>query len=89
MRGGPLREESLDRLNRSVTKGTYGIFVVEAGTIPLMEGTPRALRACLVFGAARRAPQPIQEFAHERCCRAHRIRLAAPGMFCSLCPVLQ
>lgn len=38
VRGGRCAGESLDRLDRSVTKGTYGIFVVEAGTIPPMEG---------------------------------------------------
>ena len=38
VRGGPLRGESLDKLDRSVTKGSTGVFVVEAGTIPPMEG---------------------------------------------------
>ena len=38
VRGGPLRGESLDRYDRSITKGSVGLFIVEQGTIAPMEG---------------------------------------------------
>ena len=73
VRGGPLRGESLDRLDRSVTKGTYGIFVVEAGTIPPMEGHSPCVScgACVLVCPARLKPSNLSRYAefalHERC----------------------
>ena len=99
LRGGPLRGESLDRLNRSVTKGTYGIFVVEAGTIPPMEGHSPCVScgACVLVCPARLKPSNLSRYAefalHERC-RAEHIESC---LECGLCgyvciarrPVLQ
>ena len=99
VRGGPLRGESLDRLDRSVTKGTYGIFVVEAGTIPPMEGHSPCVScgACVLVCPARLKPSNLSRYAefalHERC-RAEHIESC---LECGLCgyvciarrPVLQ
>ena len=99
VRGGPLRGESLDRLHRSVTKGTYGIFVVEAGTIPPMEGHSPCVScgACVLVCPARLKPSNLSRYAefalHERC-RAEHIESC---LECGLCgyvciarrPVLQ
>ena len=96
VRGGPLRGESLDRL---VTKGTYGIFVVEAGTIPPMEGHSPCVScgACVLVCPARLKPSNLSRYAefalHERC-RAEHIESC---LECGLCgyvciarrPVLQ
>lgn len=72
VRGGPLRGESLDRLDRSVTKGATGIFVVEAGTVPPMIGHSPCINcgACVNVCPARLDPGILSrhaEFAlHER-----------------------
>lgn len=72
VRGGPLRGESLDRLDRSLTKGSTGVFVVEAGTVPRMEGHSPCIGcgACVLICPARLNPGQISrnsEFAlHER-----------------------
>lgn len=72
IRGGPLRGESLDRLDRSVTKGTYGLFVVEAGTVPPMEGHSPCVNcgACVLVCPARLSPSTLSRYAefalHER-----------------------
>lgn len=94
-----VRGESLDRLDRSVTKGTYGIFVVEAGTIPPMEGHSPCVScgACVLVCPARLKPSNLSRYAefalHERC-RAEHIESC---LECGLCgyvciarrPVLQ
>lgn len=99
VRGGPLRGESLDRLDRSVTKGSTGVFVVEAGTIPPMEGHSPCINcgACVLICPARLSPSFLSrnaEFAlHERN-RAEHIECC---LECGLCgyvciarrPVLQ
>ena len=95
VRGGPLR----GRLDRSVTKGTYGIFVVESGTIPPMEGHSPCVScgACVLVCPARLKPSNLSRYAefalHERC-RAEHIESC---LECGLCgyvciarrPVLQ
>lgn len=99
VRGGPLRGESLDKLDRSVTKGTYGLFVVEAGTIPPMEGHSPCVNcgACVLACPARLSPSTLSRYAefalHERCRKEH----IDACMDCGLCgyvcvarrPVLQ
>lgn len=99
VRGGPLRGESLDRLDRSVTKGTYGLFVVEAGTIPPMQGHSPCVNcgACVLACPARLSPSILSRYAefalHERCRKEH----IDACMDCGLCgyvcvarrPVLQ
>lgn len=99
VRGGPLRGESLDKLDRSVTKGSTGVFVVEAGTIPPMEGHSPCINcgACVLICPARLSPSFLSrnaEFAlHERN-RAEHIECC---LECGLCgyvciarrPVLQ
>lgn len=99
VRGGPLRGESLDRLDRSVTKGTYGLFVVEEGTIPPMQGHSPCINcgACVLACPARLAPSTLSRYAefalHERCRTEH----IDACMDCGLCgyvcvarrPVLQ
>lgn len=95
----PLRGESLDKLDRSVTKGSTGVFVVEAGTIPPMEGHSPCINcgACVLICPARLSPSFLSrnaEFAlHERN-RAEHIECC---LECGLCgyvciarrPVLQ
>jgi len=72
VRGGPLRGESVDNLTRSVTLGTAGVFVVEAGTIPPMEGHSPCINcgACVLACPARLSPSILSrnaEFAlHDR-----------------------
>ena len=99
LRGGPLRGESLDRLDRSVTKGTHGLFVVEAGTIPPMVGHSPCINcgACVLACPARLSPSNLSRYAefalHERCRKEH----IDACMDCGLCgyvcvarrPVLQ
>lgn len=99
VRGGPLRGESLERLDLSVGKGTYGLFVVESGAIPPMEGHSPCINcgACVRVCPARLAPSVLSRYAefalHERC-RKENIDYC---MDCGLCgyvcvarrPVLQ
>lgn len=99
VRGGPLRGESLDRLDRSVTKGSTGVFVVEAGTIPPMQGHSPCINcgACVLICPARLSPSFLSRYAefalHERN-RAEHIECC---LECGLCgyvciarrPVLQ
>lgn len=72
VRGGPLRGESLEKLDRSVTRGSTGVFVVEAGTIPPMKGHSPCVNcgACVLICPARLSPSILSrnaEFAlHER-----------------------
>ena len=94
-----LKDGDTDRLDRSVTKGTYGIFVVEAGTIPPMEGHSPCVScgACVLVCPARLKPSNLSRYAefalHERC-RAEHIESC---LECGLCgyvciarrPVLQ
>ena len=76
VRGGPLRGESIDRLDRSITKGATGVFVV-AGTVPPMEGHSPCINcgACVLICPARLSPSMLSrnaEFAlHERCRDEH------------------
>ncbi len=73
LRGGPLRGESLDTLNRSVTKGTHGVFVVDESKVPPMQGHSPCVHcgACVLVCPARIAPSTLScyaEFAlHDRC----------------------
>ncbi len=73
LRGGPLRGESLDSLERSVTKGTHGVFVVDEGDVPPMQGHSPCVNcgACVLICPARIAPSTLScyaEFAlHDRC----------------------
>ncbi len=99
VRGGPLRGESLDKLDRSVTKGSTGVFVVEAGTIPPMQGHSPCINcgACVLICPARLSPSFLSRYAefalHERN-RAEHIECC---LECGLCgyvciarrPVLQ
>ena len=99
VRGGPLRGESLDRLDRSVTKGTYGLFVVEAGTIPPMEGHSPCIScgACVLVCPARLSPSALSRYAefalHERCRAEHIDSCLECGLCGYVCiarrPVLQ
>ena len=99
LRGGPLRGEALERMDRSVTKGTHGLFVVEAGTIPPMQGHSPCVNcgACVLACPARLSPSTLSRYAefalHERCRKEH----IDACMDCGLCgyvcvarrPVLQ
>lgn len=99
VRGGPLRGESLDRLDRSVTKGTYGLFVVEAGTVPAMEGHSPCINcgACVLVCPARLSPSTLSRYAefalHERCRKEHIDSCLDCGLCGYVCiarrPVLQ
>lgn len=99
VRGGPLRGESVDDLARSTTKGTYGLFVVENGTLPPMKGHSQCVNcgACDLVCPARISPSKLSRYAefalHDRC-RAEYIDAC---LECGLCgyvcparrPVLQ
>ena len=65
LRGGPLRGESLDQLDRSITKGTQGFFVVRKGTIPPMEGDSICVNcgACLLVCPTRIDPRMLSRYA--------------------------
>ena len=65
LRGGPLRGESLDKLDRSITKGAYGFFVVKAGTIPPMEGDSSCINcgACITICPTRIDPRMLSRYA--------------------------
>lgn len=99
VRGGPLRGESVDNLTRSVTRGTPGVFVVEAGTIPPMEGHSPCINcgACVLACPARLSPSILSrnaEFAlHERNIAEHITSCLECGLCGYVCiarrPVLQ
>lgn len=99
LRGGPLRGESLDKLSRSITKGSYGFFVVPAGEVPPMEGNSSCVNcgACIRVCPTRIDPRMLSryaEFARYEYSRKENFRLCVD---CGLCgyvciarrPVLQ
>lgn len=65
LRGGPLRGESLDRLDRSITKGAYGFFVVNEGEIPPIEGDSPCINcgACIQICPTRIDPRMLSRYA--------------------------
>ena len=99
VRGGPLRGESVDKLSRSITCGTPGVFVVEAGTIPPMEGHSPCINcgACVLACPARLSPSILSrnaEFAlHDRNTAEHITSCLECGLCGYVCiarrPVLQ
>ena len=99
VRGGPLRGESLDRLDRSITKGATGLFLVESGTIPPMEGHSPcvACGACISICPARLRPDMLSRYAefglHKRCLEEHISCCLECGLCGYVCiarrPVLQ
>ncbi len=73
LRGGPLRGECVEALERSITRGTHGVFVVEKGSVPLMEGHSPCVNcgACIQICPARINPNAISrysEFANYNAC---------------------
>lgn len=99
LRGGPLRGESLDRLDRSITKGAYGFFVVNAGEVPPIEGDSPCINcgACIQACPMRIDPRMLSryaEFGKYNMSRPENYRLCVD---CGLCgyvciarrPVLQ
>ncbi len=99
LRGGPLRGESLDRLDRSITKGSYGFFVVNAGEVPPIEGDSPCINcgACIQVCPTRIDPRMLSryaEFGKYNMSRKENFRLCID---CGLCgyvciarrPVLQ
>ncbi len=99
LRGGPLRGESLDRLDRSITKGSYGFFVVNAGEVPPIEGDSPCINcgACIQICPTRIDPRMLSryaEFGRYDMSRKENFRLCVD---CGLCgyvciarrPVLQ
>lgn len=99
LRGGPLRGESLDRLDRSITKGAYGFFVVNAGEVPPIEGDSPCINcgACIQICPTRIDPRMLSryaEFGKYNMSRKENFRLCVD---CGLCgyvciarrPVLQ
>lgn len=99
LRGGPLRGECLDRLDRSITKGTTGLFVVESGTVPPMEGHSPCINcgACIQVCPAHLNPSTLSrhaEFANYNACLAeHSTHCLECGLCGYVCiarrPVLQ
>ncbi len=94
-----MRGESLDKLSRSITRGTPGVFVVEAGTIPPMEGHSPCINcgACVMTCPARLSPSILSrtaEFAlHDRNIAEHITACLECGLCGYVCiarrPVLQ
>lgn len=99
LRGGPLRGESIDRMDRSITKGSHGLFVVEAGTVPPMQGHSPCVNcgACVLACPARLSPSALSRYAefalHERCRKEHISACLECGLCGYVCvarrPVLQ
>ncbi len=99
LRGGPLRGESLDTLERSVTKGTHGVFVVESSAVPTMQGHNPCVNcgACVLICPARLSPSTLSrysEFAlYDRCEKEHISACFDCGLCGYVCvarrPVLQ
>lgn len=99
VRGGPLRGESIDSLERSVSKGTYGLFVVRAGDVPPMKGHSPCINcgACELVCPARINPSKLSRYAefalHERSKAEHIDACMECGLCGYVCiarrPVLQ
>lgn len=99
LRGGPLRGECLDSADRSVSKGTTGIFVVESGTVPPMEGHSSCVNcgACVQVCPAHINPSTLSrysEFAnYNACLQEHSTSCVECGLCGYVCiarrPVLQ
>lgn len=99
LRGGPLRGECLDRLDRSITKGTTGLFVVEAGTVPSMEGHSPCVNcgACVQVCPAHLNPSMLSRYAefanYNACYQEHSENCLECGLCGYVCiarrPVLQ
>ncbi len=99
LRGGPLRGESLDTLDRSVTKGTHGVFVVESSAVPQIEGHSPCINcgACVLVCPARLTPSMLSRYAefalHDRCRKEHIFSCLDCGLCGYVCvarrPVLQ
>ncbi len=99
VRGGPLRGESLDRYDRSITKGTVGLFIVEQGTITPMEGHSPCIEcgSCSAICPARLRPDMLSRYAefglHERCYEEYITSCLECGLCGYVCiarrPVLQ
>lgn len=87
LRGGPLRGESLDSLDRSITKGTTGLFVVEATSVPPIDGQGPCVNcgACVRICPAQLNPCTISryaEFANYNACFTEQSTIC---MECGLC----
>jgi len=99
LRGGPLRGECLDRFDRSITKGTTGLFVVEAGTVPPMEGHSPCVNcgACVQVCPAHLNPSTLSRYAefanYNKCLAEHSLHCVECGLCGYVCiarrPVLQ
>ena len=71
VRGGPLRGEASTAWTAASPKGSTGVFVVEAGTVPPMEGHSPCINcgACVLIRPARLSPSMLSrnaEFAPAR-----------------------
>ena len=99
VRGGPLRGESIDKLDRSVTKGSTGVFLVEKGTIPPMQGHSPCVScgSCVAICPARLRPDMLSRHAefglHNRCLEQYITSCLECGLCGYVCiarrPVLQ
>ncbi len=99
VRGGPLRGESIDRLDRGVTKGTAGLFLVEKESVVPMTGTSACIscKACVSICTARLRPDLLSrnaEFGFYKRCLEHHLGTCFECGLCSyVCiarrPVLQ
>lgn len=99
VRGGPLRGESVEKLDRSVTKGSMGVFLVEKGSIPPMEGHSPCVScgSCVAICPARLRPDVLSRYAefglHERCYEQYITSCLECGLCGYVCiarrPVLQ
>ncbi len=97
--GGPLQGASISQLERGLAKHIIGVFVVEAGTIPPLDGETACVNcgACILACPARLSPEMLSRYSefhmYERCRKEH----IEACMECGLCgyvclarrPVLQ
>ncbi len=99
VRGGPLRGESVDKQDRSITKGATGLFLVEKGSVAPMIGHSPCVScgSCVAICPARLRPDMLSRYAefglHKRCLEQYISSCLECGLCGYVCiarrPVLQ
>ena len=99
VRGGPLRGESVDKQDRSITKGATGLFLVEKGSVAPMIGHSPCVScgSCVAICPARLRPDVLSRYAefglHKRCLEQYITSCLECGLCGYVCiarrPVLQ
>ncbi len=97
--GGPLRGQSISLLARGLDKNTTGLFIVEADTIPPLDGDVQCCNcgACSLVCPARLSPEMLSRYAefarYDKCVKEHIDACMECGLCGYVClarrPVLQ